>query len=401
MKKITMVLSFILILFLIFLINFTFFIKANISEDFYSNYYREKFIIDGKVKIILNNQTIFLLLFLENLDKNLYTIENEKIDQLFKSFDSIFNFSFNDSKFIKDLLNKYDLESFKNLSMTCLSNYVAAKNYLPNISVKFDNYEINKMQKEVDIFINNNKQLFEKFYDNLFKIIEDEFEKYFSFLKEDDISYFAKIAERNIFCIDFFISGQNKLGFAGSSENFNSFILISLNDNINDNYCIFIHENIHIFFHLSKFEDQIYKLCENNNLFFDIDKLIKIDKDNNIFYSYRGFKTILESKEEFYIKFIYQFFNEFFAHTFSSFILELKHNDKNLDKFLFINKDNINDDIMMKNLFELQTYLIENKNSVYFQFLNQAPTIEKVYKLFLLFLYSHLYNFDEVMNRLL
>jgi len=174
-----------------------------------------------------------------------------------------------------------------------------------------------------------------------------------------------------------------------------------LNDNINDNYYIFIHENIHIFFRLSKFDDQIYKLCENNNLFFDIDKLIKIDKDNNIFYSYRGFKTVLESKEEFYIKFICQFFNEFFAHTFSSFILESKHNDKNFDKFLFINKDSINDDIMMKNLFELQTYLIENKNSVYFEFLNQPPTIEKVYKLFLLFLYSHLYNFDEVMNILL
>jgi hypothetical protein len=58
----------------------------------------------------------------------------------------------------------------------------------------------------------------------------------------------------------------------------------------------------------------------------------------------------------------------------------------------------MNDDVMMKNLFELQIYLIENNNSIYFQYFNKTPTIEKVYKLFLLFLYSHLYKLDEVLK---
>jgi hypothetical protein len=319
-KKKEIILVIILILFLVFLIHFNFFIEANAFKDSYYNYYREKIILDGKVKIIINNQTIFLVLFLKNLDNNSITIENKKIEQLFNSFSSIFNFSYNDNKFIKDLLNKYDLESFKNLSMSFLSEYIATKNYLPYVSLKIENIEINKMQKEVDIFINNNIQLFEKFYDNLYDLIEDEIQSYFLFFDEDKISYIAKIAEKTIFCIDFITSSQNKYGFAKSSENFKSFILIFLSDNIYINYNVFLHENIHLLFHLNEFGDKIYKLCENNNLFIDIDKLMKKDKDNNIFYNCRGFKHVIETKEEFYFRFIYDYFNECFSYTFSSLI---------------------------------------------------------------------------------
>jgi len=401
--KIKNIFLFVVIVSLIFSFSNSISIKANVAKDFYSNYYIQKIILNEKIKIILNNHSIFILLFLKNIDKNSISIENKLIDDLFNNFSSIFNFSYNDQKFINDLLNKYDLESFKNLTMISLSNYIKVKNIMPNIPVKIDNYEINRIQKEVDIFINNNPKIIDNFYEKLFKIIEDEFQKYFSFLNQEGISYFSKIADKTIYCVDFFITGHHIGGLAESSESYESYTLIYLRENLYSNYCVFIHENIHTLFYINKFSDQINKLLQDNNLICEIDKLLKTDENNDFYYNYRGFKILLKSKEDFYFRFIYIFFNEFFAHTFSSFILKLIYNENEnlIDNLLFISKDRINEDPIMKNIYELQNYLISNKNSIYYIFLKEEPNIEQIYKLFLLFLYSHPYNLDQVLNKVI
>lgn len=374
-------------------------ININFTKEKYENSYFIKDILNDKFKIILSNYSIFILLFLKNLDIHNIILNNYEIENLFNKYSKLFDFTSNDVSSIKRIIDDLTYNNFILKNQFFLKQYFTLKQYNQNINFIYNDNQFNFIKKEFDVFLCKNNKLMNEFYKEMIKIIEGKFKFFYVSIELLNIDYFINLIQKNIYYLEFLTDKFfNIWGIADNFENFIPFVTLFIsNDNI-DEFYVLVHENIHILFAQNKSGDFIFQRFKEEIPFDKFELLLVKDQNYKIAYNYRGNLIYFDSIDDFYFKFIYKYFNEFLAHTFSSYIINNLFN-KIKEEYLYIYQKYTKDSIINFELYKLQNFLI-NKNIFYNSLLTHKPSNEDIYEIFLLFLYSQIYNFEYTLKKI-